>query len=312
MELLPIEFARRVQELYGRQGEEWLRDLPNLLHRCESRFGLRLEAPFLNLSWNLVLRASRYDDTPVVLKIAVRKEEFYRERNALNAFSGRGGIQVLDADDCLGAVVLERANPGTPLSTIEDDGLATEIFCSVFRNIHCTPSCAPDVSMPYVSMEEHFSGIDRYRQRLCDDKVGPLPAYWVELAKECLADLISSTHERVLLHGDLHHDNILQQKGGLWVVIDPKGIVGDRHFDTIQYLLNYVDKDGDAYTVLTSRIRIISDTLELSARRIAMWGIARGVLDACWSIEDGRPDWHKGVEIAERFARYLDSTDVTD
>ncbi|WP_208559497.1 hypothetical protein [Marinilactibacillus kalidii] len=35
-----------------------------------------------------------------------------------------------------------------------------------------------------------------------------------------------------------------------WKVIDPKGIIGDIHFETIQYLLNYVDRNGDPDAVL--------------------------------------------------------------
>jgi streptomycin 6-kinase len=301
MTLVPADFVIRVRELYGHQGDEWLQGLPELLDRCVNRFGVSLEAPFSNLSWNLILKATKHDGTPVVLKIAVLKAELSRELSVLHAYAGRGGIRVIDADVDLGALVLERAEPGTPLSTIEDDNLATEIFCNVFQRLHY-----PTSTSQYVSIKDHFLGIERYRDRFGDDGViGPLPAHWVQRARECLAYLISSTHESVLLHGDLHHDNILRQKGNEWVVIDPKGIVGDRHFDTIQYLLNYEERGGDPYTVLDRRITIISDRLSLDPCRIAMWGIARGVLEACWAIEDGRTDWDKGIQISERFARYL-------
>jgi streptomycin 6-kinase len=301
MTLVPENFVIGVRELYGHQGDEWLRGLPELLDRCVSRFCVSLEAPFPNLSWNLILKAAKHDGTPVVLKIAVLKADLSRELSALHCYAGRGGIQVIDADDNLGALVLERAEPGTPLSTIEDDNLATEIFCNVFQRLHCPPSTGQ-----YVSIKDHFLGLNRYRHRFEDDDViGPLPTHWVERARECLAYLISSTNESVLLHGDLHHDNILRHKGNEWAVIDPKGIVGDRHFDTIQYLLNYEERGGDPYTVLHRRIDIIADDLSLDPCRIAMWGIARGVLEACWTIEDGRTDWDKGIQITERFARYL-------
>ncbi|MHB1684160.1 MAG: aminoglycoside phosphotransferase family protein [Bacilli bacterium] len=302
MTLVPADFVERVRELYGQQGDEWLQSLPELLDRCVSRFGVSLEAPFPNLSWNLILKATKHDGTPVVLKIGVLKADLYRELSVLHAYAGRGGIQVIDADDNLGALVLERAEPGTPLSTIEDDKLATEIFCNVFQRLHCPPSTGQ-----YASIKDHFSGIERYRHRFgAGDVIGPLPAHWVERAREYLAYLISSTNENVLLHGDLHHDNILRQKGDEWTVIDPKGIVGDRHFDTIQYLLNYEGRGGDPYAVLDRRITIISAGLRLDPFRIAMWGVARGVLEACWTIEDGGSDWNKGIQITERFAKYLD------
>lgn len=106
----------------------------------------------------------------------------------------------------------------------------------------------------------------------------------------------------MLIHGDLHHENILQNGDGGWAVIDPKGIIGDVYFETIQYLLNYVDRDGDCDTVLSRRVAIISERLSLDRSRIARWGIARGVLEACWAVEGGA-DWKEGIDISERFTR---------
>ncbi len=40
-------------------GDMWLRDLPDLLEKCQE-----------NLSWNLILRAEKHDGTPVVVKIS--------------------------------------------------------------------------------------------------------------------------------------------------------------------------------------------------------------------------------------------------
>lgn len=302
MALVPEEFMRSVPELYGDQGVVWLRGLPELLDKCASRFSVHLRGPFPNLSWNLILKAEQQDGTPVVLKIAVLQTELSREIDALRAYAGYGGIHVIDADENLGALLLEHVEPGTPLSAIEDDNLATEIFCDVFQHLN-----HPTASVPYVAIKDHFSAIERYCHRgEGSDASNSLPSYWVERAKCSLTHLISSTNDDVLLHGDLHHGNILNHKAKSWVVIDPKGIVGDRHFDVIQYLLNYEDRGGDPFSVLHRRIGIISDRLGLDPIRIAMWGIARGVLEACWSIEDGRTDWNKGIEITERFAQYLD------
>ena len=100
----------------------------------------------------------------------------------------------------------------------------------------------------------------------------------MENAEERLEYLIATTSENLLLHGDLHHDNILRQGEEKWAVIDPKGIIGDIHFDTIQYLLNYEDRGGDCEQVLRNRIANMADRLGLDPRRIAMWGVARGVL----------------------------------
>lgn len=303
MIVIPDMFVERMHELHGEQGAAWSEALPGLITDCASRFNFTPEAPFLNLSYNFVLRAKRCDGKPVVLKLSFLKDELSREVSVLRAYEGRGAIHVLDADEKWGVALLEGADPGTPLSVIEDDTLATAIFCDVFRRLHLP---VPTGSQ-YPSIKQHFAAIERYRGRFDDLNISaPLPESWLENAEECLAYLLATTSENFLLHGDLHHENILRQGEEQWAVIDPKGIIGDIHFDTIQYLLNYEDRGGDCEQVLRSRIAIISDRLGLDPRRIAMWGVVRGVLEACWTIEAGGMDWHRGIQIRERFAKCLD------
>ncbi|WP_308639818.1 aminoglycoside phosphotransferase family protein [Paenibacillus silvisoli] len=300
---IPHPFIDRMRELHGEQAVEWTKALPALIADCASRFDFSPVAPFENLSYNFVLRTKLRDGELAVLKASFMKEELAREVHALRAYEGRGSITVLDADEEWGVALLEGVMPGTPLSVIEEDALATETFCDVFRRLHLP---AP-AGQQFPSMKEHFAAIERYRERFDHPhEAAPLPESWVENAEECLAYLISTTGEDVLLHGDLHHDNILRQGENQWAVIDPKGVIGDIHFDTIQYLLNYEDRGGDCEQLLRSRIAIMTERLGLDARRIAMWGVARGVLEACWTIEDGGSDWNRGIEITERFAKLLD------
>ncbi|WP_190860542.1 aminoglycoside phosphotransferase family protein [Paenibacillus arenilitoris] len=300
---IPDTFIERMHELYGKEGVAWSKALPGLITDCAGRFNFSPEAPFSNLSYNFVLRAKLSDGKPAVLKSSFMKDELSREVSVLRAYEGRGMIHVLDADEEQGVALLEGADPGTPLSTIEDDALATNIFCEVFRRLHL-PAATGSL---YPTMRQHFAAIERYRERFNDVNIAaPLPESWVENAEECLAYLITTTSENLLLHGDLHHENILRQGEEKWAVIDPKGIIGDIHFDTIQYLLNYEDRGGDCEQVLRRRIAIMTDRLGLDPRRIAMWGIARGVLEACWTIENGGKDWHKGIQLTERFAKCLD------
>lgn len=302
MIVVPPTFIDRMRELHGEQGEAWVEALPGLIIDCANHFDVSLEAPFSNLSYNFLLRAKRKDGKRVVIKASFMKNELSREMNVLRAYKGRGAVEVLDQDEESGVALLESVEPGTPLSTIEDDVHATEIFCEVVRRLQCI---APtDVHFP--SMKQHFAAIERYRERSCDESTAaPLPESWVENAEECLAYLLATTSEGHLLHGDLHHENILRQGEDQWAVIDPKGIIGDIHFETIQYLLNYEDRGGDPEQVLRRRMELMSESLGLDSRRIAMWGLVRGVLEACWTIEDGGTDWQRGIRITERFAKFL-------
>lgn len=297
--VIPETFVARMRELHGAEGDKWVQSLPLTLNACTKRFDVRLTAPFSNLSWNLLIEARQRDQTPAVLKLGFLKSELVQEMHALQAFADSGAVLVVDADENLSALLLEHVDPGTPLSAIEDDLCATEIFTDVFERLHVPIVERAYPAMP--TMREHFAGLERYREQF-SGKEGLLPSYWVERGAQYLNELIASTKEELLLHGDLHHDNILLQADGKWVVIDPKGITGDAHFDVIQYLLNYRDRGGDTATVLQRRIALIANRIDLDPRRIAMWGVARGVLEACWVLEDGGVDWRKGIQLAEEFA----------
>ncbi|GFN31968.1 aminoglycoside phosphotransferase family protein [Paenibacillus xylaniclasticus] len=301
MTRIPDNFREQMVNVYGSRVEEWVRSLPDLISKCEAQFGIRVEEPFENLSYNYIAHGINGEGRPIVLKLSFEKDELVKEIRTLTLFAGRGAVQVIEWNDTLGAAVLERVLPGTPLSATLDDREATEVFCEVFRRLrHSIVAEEGD----FHTLRGWFGALVRYRDRFGTE--GPLPEHWVVRAEETLEELLRTTTETVLIHGDLHHGNILRHGDGGWAVIDPKGMIGDVHFETIQYLLNYVDRDGDCDTVLCRRVAMISERLSLDRSRIARWGIARGVLEACWSIEGGA-DWKKGIDISERFARLLDA-----
>jgi len=283
--------------IYGSRAEEWVRSLPDLISRSEAQFDIKLEAPFKNLSYNYIAHGKTGKGRPIVLKLSIEKKELAQEMQALNAFAGRGAVEVIERNDQLGAAVLEHVLPGTPLSAMLDDRASTEIFCEVLGRLR---SLRVPEENDFHQMRRWFEAFVRYRNRFGTE--GPLSDHCLAGAEAILEELLATTTETALLHGDLHHDNILQTSEGDWAVIDPKGIIGDIHFETIQYLLNYIHRDGDSNTVLNRRVEMISQRLRLDRSRIARWGIARGVLEACWAIENGA-DWRLGIGISERFAK---------
>lgn len=302
MTRIPDNFHEKMVNVYGGRVEEWVRSLPDLISKSEAQFGIKVEAPFDNLSYNYIAHGINGEGRPIVLKLSFEKDDLSKEMRTLTAFAGRGAVRVLERKDEIVAAVLERVFPGTPLSATMDDREATEVFCEVLGRLR-SPFVAEE--RDFLTMRSWFEAFVRYRNRFGTE--GPLPEHWVVRAEEILEDLLRTTTETVLIHGDLHHRNILQNGDGGWAVIDPKGIIGDVYFETIQYLLNYVDRDGDCDTVLSRRVAIISERLSLDRSRIARWGIARGVLEACWAVEGGA-DWKEGIDISERFTRLLDES----
>ncbi len=103
--------------------------------------------------------------------------------------------------------------------------------------------------------------------------------------------LLDSPIDQVVLHGDLHHGNVLDSGGRGWLVIDPKALSGERTFDFVNILRN-----PDVPTSLrpgrfARQIDLISEAAGLDRRRFLEWTVAFTGLSAAWIYGDGdEPD----------------------
>jgi streptomycin 6-kinase len=237
---IPDSFARTTLELHGAAGRVWLSRLPSIIADCAGRWSLSVLPPFEPLSYNYVAPAVRTAGADVgrasvdaVLKVGVPNHELLTEIEALRLYDGHGAARLLEADPDKGALLVERLKPGTPLSKLADDEQATSIAVQVMCQLWKPPP--PEHSFP--SVADWAAGLKRLRTRFGGGS-GPLPAASVEAAEALFGDLIGSMAEPVLLHGDLHHQNILAADRQPWLAIDPKGLIGEPAYEVGALLRN--------------------------------------------------------------------------
>jgi len=291
-------------DLHGDAGREWLRRLPDIVAECVARWSLSLTAAGDAPSYNYIVPALRSDGYPVILKVGYPHRELRSEIDALAHYDGRGAARLLDADRDLGALLLERLLPGAMLVSVSDDEKATEIAASVMRAL--SRPAAPQHS--FRSVEDWAQGITRLRREF-DGGSGPFPAHLVDKAEGLFADLLPSQSDRVLLHGDLHHYNILAAQRQPWLAIDPKGVVGEPCYETGALLRNpwgTLTSWPDLPRAQARRIAILSDLLGLDQERIRGWAIAQAVLSAWWSYEDHGSGWEDPITCAEALSALPD------
>ncbi len=274
-------FSRNVIGVHGEAGAGWLSRLAGIIAECERRWSLRVMPPFAPLSYAYVAPALLADGTEAVLKLRVPDHEFQMEMEALRLFDGNGTGRLLRADFDLGAMVLERLNPGTLLSSLTDDERATSIASQVMRQLW--RPAPPEHRFPRVS--EWAAGLGKLRDRF-GDATGPLPASLVQRAETLFSELIATTGEPVLLHGDLHQSNILSAQRQPWLVIDPKGAVGEAEYEVGAFLRNCLLARPHPEWLLARRVDQLTGELGFERERILGWGLAQAVLSAWWSFED--------------------------
>ena len=127
-----------------------------------------------------------------------------------------------------------------------------------------------------------------------------MPAALVERAEALFADLIPSQAEPVLLHGDLHHENVLSARRDPWLAIDPKGVVGEPAYGAATLVRESPDLAHETHAdkVLERRLEQLSGELGLDRARLHGWALAQSVLAACWSLEDDHGVWDETLVFA--------------
>jgi streptomycin 6-kinase len=298
---IPDNFARTMAEIYGEAGLAWLARLPSLVGAYARQWSLTVLPPFEPLSYNYVAPAMRADGTDVVLKVGFPNPELYTEIEALRCFEGHGSVQLLEVSRKHGVLLLERLKPGTPLSKERDDRRATSVAVAVMQQLWRP---APD-TQAFPSVAQWAQGLRRLRDRFAGG-TGPFPAPLVDAAERLFTELLTSMAAPVLLHGDLHHGNILAAQRQPWLALDPKGVLGEPAYEVGALLRNLwpgLLAEPHPGQVLAQRVDQFADALGVERARIVGWGRAQAVLSAWWSLEDHGYGWEWGIACAELLAQ---------
>ncbi len=289
MELdLPAGFIRLNEEDPG-----WLAGLPDLITRLSAQWFLTPGPHFPDIRYNYVTPATLSDGTPCVLKVSRHIEDTKNESAALRLWNGEGAVRLLSSDLESGALLLERLKPGTKLAEVaeSDDDAATLIAADIIRQLWRP---VPEGS-GLRALESWCDAFERNRNVLSNGASG-FPATLFRRADALRQELLDSTEAPAVLHGDLHHFNVLRAQRAPWIAIDPKGLAGDRHFDVGQFLRNPEDMPAK---VNRRRLDIFQSELGLDRTRLNAWCLVHAVLLACWEYEDGRP-WQTDIAYAEQ------------
>ncbi|MBH22962.1 MAG: aminoglycoside/hydroxyurea antibiotic resistance kinase [Myxococcales bacterium] len=291
---VPDTLKRCLAEIHGADASaRWLTALPKRLEALSRAHGLIIEPVRHRLSYNLVLPVT-YRGRRAVLKMSVPNPELEREVCAVRACQGRAMVRCLEASPDEGWALLEALEPGT---TLHDEPEALAITAAIIHELH---QSAPPASLPHLA--RWAGGFERLRAAF-GGGTGPFAADLVRRAEAIFAARARPAPGDVLLHGDLHHGNILRDGHG-WRAIDPKGLRGPRGFEPTAFMRNALDPemtDARLRDVLASRVEGFARHLGVERAELVEWGIAQAVLSAIWMWEDHGEGWAPELWIARAF-----------
>ncbi len=215
-----------------------------------------------------------------ILKPAASAEEG-RGARLMQWYSGDGAATVFDIHgDTIFMEWLDGGTLGEPARNGRDDE-ATNAFATVVANLHRPRPDIPDDLEP---LRQRFEALFKTDVRVWPHTARDLYARAAGIALK----LFDKPAPDVPLHGDLHHDNIISSQRG-WLAIDPKGLIGDPHYEVANAFRNPVGALKLAAD--PRRINAMADTfsqrLGLNRKRLLGFAAAHSGLAACWDLEAG-------------------------
>lgn len=283
-------FVNNIRGIFGQKGEVWLDRLPAVVSSLAQHWKLKNIAPVPNMTFNYVAKATTESNHPVILKIGCDAELIDAEKHALAYFKGSGSIKLIDFHALHHALLLQQALPGTTLKFLYPHQMdfVIDAYSTVVKQLH-----RPLVGQHPLHISDWLTALDKVPK-------GKLPENLLTKAMAIRDKLLASSSEHVFLHGDLHHDNIIQHEDR-WLAIDPKGIVGEPAFEVAAFDFIHSSEmdDADCKALLEARVKRLSFNLNLDPEQLKEWVFVRILLSAAWWVED-RGDPSKDVHLAER------------
>jgi streptomycin 6-kinase len=260
---------------------DWLERVPQLLSECVEEWDLRLGEPYVQGAAGYAVRAER-GGAACVLKLIYPHREAEHEAEALRVWNGDGAVELLAHDEARWAMLIERCEPGTLLAHADPD-TALDVLIALL------PRLWKHVGEPFRALADEATW---WLEELPSDweRAGrPFERDLLDEVMRTLRELPASQGEQVLLHQDLHTDNVLAAQREAWLVIDPKPLVGERELNVAPIVRDYVL--GHSREGVVHRLDRLCEELELDRERALGWTVAQTV---AWMFESTQ--LHKHLE----------------
>lgn len=230
---------------------------------------------------------------PVILKIDENTSQLKSEYRMLAGLSGSHSCTVYAYDESAGLLLEERIFPGTVLREEPSLEKRVRIFVQVFREIH----------RPADEGETYLDWLERICEYCEQNHMAEEVAKEASRARGFCAEMFGKYPDRMLLHGDLHHDNLLLRIDGSYAMIDPKGVIGPAVLDLPRFLLNELDTEHASpdRQHIQEAIGLVAGHTGYPETDIRKLFYMETVLENVWRAEDGDEMNRQEMEIARSF-----------
>ncbi len=233
-----------------------------------------------------------------MLKLSLEADQT-RGAALMEWWNGDGAAQVFARDG--NALLMERATGTRSLADMAragNDADACRILCQTASQLHRQRPGAPPGLVP---LDLWFADLEPAARAH-----GGLLAESHKTARL----LLSEPADQAILHGDLHHGNVLDFGARGWRAIDPHALIGERGFDFANIFTN-PDLADPKCPVATrpgcfhQRLDVVATAAGLPRHRLLQWILAWAGLSVAWFLADNDPLVEVDLAIAALAAAEL-------
>jgi streptomycin 6-kinase len=244
----------------------WLERVPDLVAQCVEEWGLQLGEPYPAGAAGYAVRTELPDGRRAVLKLIYPDRESEHEADALALWDGHGAVQLFARDDDLSAMVIERCEPGTTLAEAGADVALTALTALL-------PRLWIETGELFHTLEDEAAWWIVYLPEQWERSNRTVARGLVDAAVDALSSLSHSQGQQVVLHQDLHGDNVLAAEREPWLVIDPKPLIGEREFAVAPIVRSF--ELGHSKRDALYRLDRLTSELGLDRERARGWTIGQ-------------------------------------
>lgn len=270
-------FTENIKKIYSESGHQWLLNLPKQIMKLSKEWEFELIQVMPELSYSFVALV-KCQNKSAIIKIAHSEQSLARESLCLSSFQ-KDSPAIFNFDEKENAILMEYIYPGKPLKNLVkagQDDQATKIICDVICKLRL--QTIPN-QHPFKHLSELASDLTILKGNFDEKLLNKAICLFQELTADRSND--------IMLHGDLHHDNILSSDHN-WKIIDPHGYIGEPTAEVgamIRNPYNCFPTDKPLRKILERRLSILRDELPYDFERIKAWCYCISVLSVAWTYE---------------------------
>ena len=230
-----------------------------------------------------------------VLKIGDNNDDddniygFMSEYNSLLEFNDSGKFcKVFECDANKNVMLIERIIPGKMLKDEPSLEKRLAVFSELFDGLHKKPKNPERYASPEIWLEDIGNILDYLGQH---EKYKELYSHGLR-AKELILEIMKTYNRRLLLHGDLHFENILLDKGGMYKIIDPISVIKDPVFEVGRYITNeyWNDKPENRFETIEKIMKYFEKNLKIPDKILRQSFYIDITTINCWRVMNDSED----------------------